>query len=518
MTSRGAGTRTAMICRSCDRLVSAGIVALIGFTPLAFGAVYPWAFCLMESVIFLLVAVWMAKIVVSAAPIHLVPAAVPASLSIAILILQLVPLPPALLRMLSPTTYVVYSKTLPGWPSEIRWPGEIRSVDCPRGVSGQSTGFAILPTVDEVKRGARVPFASAIVSASVIAQKPSKRPTTDYRGVSAASSPHTTDRYTDSIWRPLSIAPSLSRTGALKLLAYAALFLLVAKYPFGDSFSAEREREFCRLLVVALLSTGIVVALTALVQFSWWNGKIFGFLVPYDWAAPRPEIRHTGGPFVDPDHLANYLAMLLPLTIAGALLETPVISGDWQMVFRLFCASGFVVMWSALMLSSSRGGWLGALGGLSLFAWLIRGQLGSKFPAYFRRFRVAAISASVAGLVVVTLVASMLIGSIGRRQVDNRLEQTLAHQTSLRERVSLWHDSLGMIREFPLLGVGLGCWPELFPYYHRPPWQSGRFLEAHNDYLQLLAETGLVGLALLAWFFFDAVSRPVATIARITPS
>lgn len=47
--------------RWCDRSVTAGILFLIFFTPFAFGSVHPWAFSLMEAVLFLLVAVWMAK-------------------------------------------------------------------------------------------------------------------------------------------------------------------------------------------------------------------------------------------------------------------------------------------------------------------------------------------------------------------------------------------------------------------------------------------------------------------------
>lgn len=112
----------------------------------------------------------------------------------------------------------------------------------------------------------------------------------------------------------------------------------------------------------------------------------------------------------------------------------------------------------------------------------------------------------------------LLIGSAGRSRVDNRLEETLVRETGLGERVVLWEDSFGMVRDFPILGVGLGCWSELFPHYHRPPWRSGRFLESHNDYLQLLAETGLVGFALLGCFFVYAVFRPLARIGGLAPA
>lgn len=47
----------------CDRTVTGGILFLILFTPFAFGSVHPWAFSIMEALLFLLVVVWMIKLV-----------------------------------------------------------------------------------------------------------------------------------------------------------------------------------------------------------------------------------------------------------------------------------------------------------------------------------------------------------------------------------------------------------------------------------------------------------------------
>src|SRR5216683_3244741 len=98
------------------------------------------------------------------------------------------------------------------------------------------------------------------------------------------------------------------------------------------------------------------------------------------------------------------------------------------------------------------------------------------------------------------------IGAAGRAQADLRVEETIADQ-NLAERLTPALDSLRMVRDFPLFGVGLGCWSEIFPQYRRPPWASRFWNAAHDGYVQSAAETGLLGFGLLAWFFVLAGRR-----------
>jgi tetratricopeptide (TPR) repeat protein len=67
--------------------------------------------------------------------------------------------------------------------------------------------------------------------------------------------------------------------------------------------------------------------------------------------------------------------------------------------------------------------------------------------------------------------------------------------------MALWMDTGKMVRDFPLWGVGLGAWSTVFPHYQRPLWTSVYFREAHNDYVELAAEMGVIGSGLFTWFF-----------------
>ncbi len=152
-----------------DYLVLAAIALLVFFTPFAFGAVDAWALGIAEVICFSLTILWLAKSYhVSArhgfsnfAWRDVYPLASPVVLLLGFVLFQLLPLPPPVLRQLSPQAYRLYEKSLPGWPKRIVYtdPRFERSLASRK----PATAIAILPTMDEVKSGASVPFAPKIV-------------------------------------------------------------------------------------------------------------------------------------------------------------------------------------------------------------------------------------------------------------------------------------------------------------------------------------------------------------------
>jgi hypothetical protein len=107
--------------RGCDALVHGGVITLLVFSPLAFGTVHAWSQAIVELVVAALLVAWALKLLVrgntTEAGQRLRRWCAPLVGFGAVAVIQLMPLPPPLLRVLSPTTYALYRDTLPGWPA-----------------------------------------------------------------------------------------------------------------------------------------------------------------------------------------------------------------------------------------------------------------------------------------------------------------------------------------------------------------------------------------------------------------
>jgi len=75
----------------------------------------------------------------------------------------------------------------------------------------------------------------------------------------------------------------------------------------------------------------------------------------------------------------------------------------------------------------------------------------------------------------------------------------------------IWQDTIKIIRDYPILGTGLGTYYTIYPTYAHTEELFGLDY-SHNDYLQVLAEAGAVGGLIAVWFIvaiFSAVSRGI---------
>jgi O-antigen ligase/tetratricopeptide (TPR) repeat protein len=486
-----------------DRIVLWVVTLLILVTPLTVGSVEPWGYSLAEVAIFVLVAALSARILRSRAPLFassgVIALVAPLGLFIALGAFQLIPLPPSLERVISPSTYRLYAQSLPGWPSTPPY-GE------PPAATYQPSDIGvivILPSVEQVREGFPIPYAPGRRLKAATERVPTQvqalpESTAASSKAGAASGLYATD------WRALSITPSLTKPLLLEFIAYTCLFVVILVYPFVGADAEAAEALFYRTIVSAVIIAGLVVAAAGLLEYAYPNGRVSWIFTPYSWQRGNPWGTRATGTFANPDHFANYLNLVLPLALAGAFFPD-FVARKRRSEFRLLCAITTLILLSALILSASRAGWIGASLALAIMVWGVALMPPAARPAWLRGRKATGISLSLILAGAMTM-ALLWIGAAGRAQADLRVEETVSDQ-NLGERLTPALDSLRIVRDFPVFGVGLGCWSEIFPQYRRPPWSSRFSNAAHDDYVQSAAETGLLGFGLLAWFFVLAGKR-----------
>ena len=86
--------------------------------------------------------------------------------------------------------------------------------------------------------------------------------------------------------------------------------------------------------------------------------------------------------------------------------------------------------------------------------------------------------------------------------LKNVLRALINEKAILSElRPHMWKDTLGLIKDFPVFGVGLGNYSYVFPKYRTFIYHARLLRYAHNDYLQLISEMGMFGGVFIAGFF-----------------
>ena len=228
-----------------------------------------------------------------------------------------------------------------------------------------------------------------------------------------------------------------------------------------------REERVRKKFVLALIVFGVIYAFFALAQELISNGKIFWIYAP----------RSNGaiyGSYVNHNHYAGLMEMLVPVPLVVSMGH--LLSGGKRALVA-FCA---VLMASTIFLSRSRGG---------MIAFVLQIVLFAAFALVQRRnYRVAI------GLLAVSVLILGFLFFVGKGQVLGRLGD-LAPGI----RLEITKDCFRMFAHRPVLGWGLGTFPTVYPSYRT--FYTNYFInEAHNDYAQLLVETGLLGFALMLWF------------------
>ncbi len=299
------------------------------------------------------------------------------------------------------------------------------------------------------------------------------------------------------------------------LLPPLASFSLVvcAQWFFHDTASSYNTRMELLLLVSDLVLLFLAVQAFRTLQ-DWrgfvWFGMIFGFLISIFGILQHltfngklywfREMRYGGipfGPYVNRNHFAGFVELLLPLALVALVLGR-VRRERWPVV-TLFA----VVPIGALFLSVSRGGIVSFGVELAVLALVMiqRRTMGKQL---------------FAGAAVL-LLALLMVSWLGVGQLLQRFSSFQSLEVTAGKRASMRRDTWQIFLHNPVSGTGLGTLQLVYPQYES--LYDGKIVNhTHNDYLEALAETGILGGLCCAWFLGVLLSESLKRLRQLHDS
>jgi O-antigen ligase len=236
-----------------------------------------------------------------------------------------------------------------------------------------------------------------------------------------------------------------------------------------------RKRSQVKILAWVFSGYGFVLASFALLQGITSNGKLY-------WFRAAQSGGWIYGPYVNHNHYAGLMEMLVPIPLLVSLNETI------PAPRRTLAAFAAALMASTIFLSGSRGGMVAFAVQMVLLApFLIKQKKSWKAATAFGVF---------------LLMAAILLAWLGGADLVDRvasLHEPARSELSGATRLKMDRDAWTMFLRKPVSGWGLGVFGEVYPQFSSFPSNQPVGM-AHNDYLQLLAEMGLLGFAAAVWF------------------
>ena len=287
----------------------------------------------------------------------------------------------------------------------------------------------------------------------------------------------------------LSVSPATTFQSFLLVCGYLIIFLLVREltWRFDDSGW---------LAVWPIVAIGALEAGLGLCQYFGGTGE---------------QVRW--GTYANHNHYAGFLEMALPFAVVYpvALLRRARSRGHSPLTPALAACGVWALaglMFAGIVHSFSRMGFIATLFSLFVMGTLAFGTRQLSWVASSRKRQGGAV-----GLVAAVVLAGFVF--LPPDKLILRFAQLVSTDVTGGGRAQLWAETIPLIRAYPFFGCGLGGYETAF-------WRfkvSGPLLTddfAHNDYLQLLAELGLVGFAIGATLAFSVVRMAVRRAVRST--
>ena len=259
----------------------------------------------------------------------------------------------------------------------------------------------------------------------------------------------------------------------LELLRFGAYLIL-----FFLSVQAFRSRSDLKKLAWFLILLCFGVSLFGIAQHFTSEGPIY-------WVRPLRAGGDPFGPYVNRNHFAGFVELTLPIALA-MLVFRGILRDVYPLVGLLA-----IVPAGALILSGSRGGIVSFAFEIAVLWLLARTRTSPDRPRFV-------------GMAIVVFAAMALIVWLGAAKALERFASLHIGEVTMSRRVSMIRGAAHIFLDHPIDGAGLGALVAVYPRYET--LYDGKLVDhVHNDYIEMLAETGLLGgicgLAFL-WILF----------------
>ncbi|MFM6106874.1 MAG: IctB family putative bicarbonate transporter [Sphaerospermopsis kisseleviana] len=258
------------------------------------------------------------------------------------------------------------------------------------------------------------------------------------------------------------------------LTLYLLLFVLCARV-----LRISRLRSW---LITLYLHISLIVSVYGIRQW------FFGAKALATWVDPESSLAKTTRVYSylgNPNLLAGYLIPAVVLSLVAIFA--------WQgWIRKALALTMFVVNTACLVLTFSRGGWIGLVVGLLAAMALLVYWWSVEMPPFWRTWSLPII---VGGLIGVLVLAVIFVEPVRLRVFSIFADR---QDSSNNFRRNVWDAVFEMIRDRPIIGIGPGhnSFNKVYPLYQRPRYTA---LSAYSIFLETAVETGFLGLACFLW-------------------
>jgi O-antigen ligase len=265
--------------------------------------------------------------------------------------------------------------------------------------------------------------------------------------------------------------------------------------------SIQKKEKIERLLLLIIIIGSCMGAYGILqylgIDFEFWGGNI-----------GRNKVM---GLFGNVNYFAEYLILPLSLTIGLILSKNKAFN-------QIFLITALIVMSTALFLTFTRGSYLAiAISIPVMLLFYYRGAVSEGHKKYYKKIILYFVLFAITAFAIIYIPHPLNREDSTLGKLRSRVTiESLTSGSSVLRRVATWKFTWMMIEDYPLLGSGLGTYD-----YHTLKYQADFFnkdnnrdiyphgfaAQAHNEYLQLWSELGIIGLLIFLWLIISYYSN-----------